>query len=112
MAGWTTRSHHQGPGQGRLPSLGLATSDRRPIATSPECGGSAKEHLVDTSLPVVAKFNNLSRIIEVRLSLAAIVGADSEFLSVPLDQAVKEPEPDSALSADLMGAAPGNRPAG
>ena len=46
------------------------------------------------------------------LALAAIVSADSEFLSVSLDQAVKEPEPDSALRADLMGAAPGNRPAG
>ena len=83
----------------------------RLISASPEYGGSAEEHLVDTSLPVVATVHNLIRVFEVLISRAAIVGAVSEFLCVLLDGAVKEPETQLGMTADLMGAAPGPRPA-
>jgi len=39
----------------------------RLISASPEYGGSAEEHLVDTSLPVVATVHNLIRVFEDRV---------------------------------------------
>src|SRR5579871_2492780 len=65
------------------------------------------ERAIDTSLPCVAKGEDRCRVVRLRVSLAAIVGADSVQLSVPLDQVVKELESDSALRADVVGAACG-----
>ena len=84
----------------------------RLISAPPECSGSAEEHLVDTSLPVVATVHNLIRVFEVLISRAAIVGAVSEFLCVLLDGAVKEPETRLGTDGGPYRRCPGPRPAG
>ncbi len=66
--------------------------------------------MVDPSLPFVAKAKDRLRVVELWVSLAAVEAADSGFLSVPLDQVVQEPESDSALRADPVGAPQGLGP--
>ena len=60
------------------------------------------ERLVDQQLPFTAKTQDRVRIVEVRVSLAAVVGTDPDSLAVPLDQAVQVPEADPALGLDRV----------